>query len=203
MDPTRPRDCSVRQPRKCRKSSHSSGIAWRVGLLRAQAELPETIIGRIVPQDGVAKAWHTDRTAPLATVLIERTVRVAIAKMADERVVALDIRQAGLRIPIAELVANSESELIGMGRSQLVVDQIDFVRRPTGLERRQPFRGQICGVPRVTMLRRIDIGGGEAWTERSSCVWGDGKNTSGLPFSAGLVISSARVRNWLRLYARA
>ena len=79
-------------------------------------------------------------------VPVPRAVAEPVPGACDHAVVARDVRPCDARVPVAYPVAHAERELVGIGRLQLVVDEVhlaEVARR----DRRQPFRRQVGVVP--------------------------------------------------------
>ena len=86
--------------------------------------------------------------------------------MADDGIVALDVRQRDCRIPVCEAGTEADAELIRVRGLDLVVDQVHLMRGGVDRNSRQACRRQVAGIPEVAVVGRIHVGRRRTGAER-------------------------------------
>src|SRR5690348_6414040 len=124
-----------------------------------QQELRAARFDAAVADDQRTEARNT--VAPgLTAVHPERAVRVAVAQREHEPVLADHARRRGAGVPVAELVADAEAELVGIRHVKTVVDHVDFLAGIGALyQRLQVGDIEVFRIPGYAGLAHAWLGG--------------------------------------------
>ena len=80
----------------------------------------------LLPMIETAETGHAISPRLAAAFLEERAIGKTVAQREHKTVLAVDALYGGIGVPVAELVAHTQAELVGIRRLQIVVDDVDL-----------------------------------------------------------------------------